>query len=87
MSGDERSFPRDIDYYQIRDDGSVVQSSTGNARVYIGESDVNYFNKTHTMLRVRRKYGSTIGVMRDTRCAVKSKEYVTPKMLLGVAKK
>ena len=87
MTLKERVLPDDIDFYQIREDGSVEQSSTGGADVYIGEDDVLYFSRVPIMLDVRRKYGSRIGVMRNKSYRVKFRDYTSPKMLLGVARK
>lgn len=83
---DCRDLPEQIDYYTILPDGSVVSAYRAGADVYIDEFDVKYFSDTDTMLYVRQHFGARIGVMRDIKYHVRSREFKTPKMLLGVVR-
>lgn len=81
-----RDLPTDIDYYRIQATGKVVSCNAVKADVYIDELDVQFLSDKETMLHVREHYGAHIGVMKDRRFRVQSREYRTPKMLLGVIK-
>ena len=84
---EERTLPSKIDSYEIDSAGVVRQSFGREADVYIRECDVRYFRDRETMLHILDQFGPRIGVMRDTRYPVRSREYKTPKRLLGVVRK
>ena len=86
MDLEARDLPSEIDYYRIQASGKVVACSAAKADVYIGEFDVQALSDKETMLHVRQTYGDHIGVMKDITFRVQSREYRTPKMLLGVIK-
>lgn len=82
----ERELPRNIDYYEVDENGVVHTCDAIKADVYIEESDVIHFTDKEVMLYIRAHYGNIIGVMRDIQYVIHSKEYRTPKILLGVVR-
>lgn len=82
----ERELPTDVDYYEITEDGTVIDGIYSPGAVYISEFDVGYFADKETMLHVRECYGKYIGVMRDLKYDVTPREYRTTKILISVVR-
>lgn len=81
---DLRELPDEIEYYQITDDGSLVESKIPNAVVYIDEFQIHRLRDKKAMLYIKNTYGDCIGVMRKVVFPVRPEQYRTSKMLLGV---
>lgn len=82
-----RNLPNNVDYYIIRDDGSVVEGFNMEADVYIDELDTVYLGDPEIMKYVRKAYGGRLGVMHELSYDIQSSECHTPKILLGVLTK
>lgn len=82
---EQRTLPKVINYYEIREDGRVDEAFFPKADVYIEEKSVHYFADRDVMLHIKNTYGPRIGVMRDIGFTITTpEEYSTPKMLLGI---
>lgn len=82
----DRELPPGIDYYEILEDGSVIESDSTNTKTYIEDGSVGYFSDPDAMLYIRNNYDKVIGVMRDTNYGVVPREYKTTKVLLCVVR-
>lgn len=78
-----RSLPGKIDIYVIGDDGSISVGVGCKPDVFIEDVAIGKLFDRDTALHVKRNYGSTVGVMRDSDFRAVPKEYKTRKMILG----
>lgn len=78
-----RRLPEKIDVYVIGEDGSISPGVGVMPIVYIQEQDAGRIYEKDVALYIRKNYGTTVGVMRDSKFNTTPKEYKTRKMILG----
>lgn len=78
-----RRLPEKIDVYVIEEDGSIALGVGVMPDVFIEEQDAGRIYEKDVALYIRKNYGKTVGVMRDTKFDTMPREYKTRKMILG----
>lgn len=82
----ERDLPKNVDYFVITEDGTLVESTQPCAKVYVDELDVQKLTDPETLHYIREKYGEHVGVMHELTFRVRPRPYKTQKVLLGLVK-